>query len=48
MMQKFSILGSNLEGPAAGGGVCGSLQSLQILHQMFHHALLPLRGIGES
>ena len=44
---KWSIFGSNLEGPAEGGGVCLSLQILQSMVSRFNHALLSLRGCGE-
>ena len=46
-MHFWSIFGRLLGGAGGRGGVCGSLQSLQILHQIFSHALLPLRGCGE-
>ena len=46
--EKWSIFGSNLEGPAEGGGVCLSLQILQSMVSGSNHALLPLRGCGES
>ena len=45
-LQKRLLLGSNLQGPAAGGGVCGTCIYAETATQI-QHALLPLRGCGE-